>query len=130
MFQQLKLVSLLASVAFVGACSDPIAIPESADLLAYCINPNSTFQLPAESLEPVKTVCSCINSKVEMMTDAKFKKAYSDSRTSGEGSLESMLAPLFQNVDPKSDEYRSQTQNLVHLTDEAKACRTVELAKY
>jgi hypothetical protein len=129
MLNKLKCVLIVATVMFAAACSDKVAIPEGADLLAHCINPNSTFRLPAESLEPVKSVCSCINSKVEQMTNVKFKKAYSDARSSGEGSLESMLAPLFQNVDPKSDEYRLQAQNLVHLTDDAKNCRANELAK-
>jgi hypothetical protein len=130
MLNTTRFVLLFATAVFVVACSDNAPnIPQQADLLAYCINPNSAFQMPKESVAPVKSVCSCINGKVDQMADAKFKKAYQDAHTSENGSLESMLAPLFQNVDPKSDAYRIQSQNLIQLMDHAKTCRADELAK-
>jgi hypothetical protein len=124
-----RLVLLFVTAIFVVACSDDPNIPQQADLLAYCINPNSTFQLPKESVAPVKSVCTCVNGKVDKMTDGKFKKAYQDAHVSENGSLESMLASLFQNVDPKSDAYRMQSQNLIQLMDHAKTCRADELSK-
>jgi hypothetical protein len=131
MIKKVKLVSFMAATLLLVACSDTptVAIPEDADLLASCINPGHLALFPKETQEATKSVCTCVNTSVEQIPSAKFKKAYNDARTSNQGSLESMLAPVFQSLDPKSDEYKAEAQNLIDLTSHAKVCRADELAK-